>query len=50
MKKQPIVEGPTHAARFDALLTGLLKVSKTEILRREAEYKKHRAEKKKKAA
>jgi len=46
MKKQPIVEGPTHAARFDALLTGLLAVSKTEVLRREAEYKKQRAGKK----
>jgi len=32
----------THAQRFDALLTGVLSVSKTEILRREAEYKKLR--------
>jgi hypothetical protein len=38
---------PTHAQKFDALLGVVLSVPKAEILRREAEYKKLRAEKRK---
>ena len=39
---------PKHKQRFDAMLTGLFSVSKKEVLKREADYKKQRAEKKKK--
>ena len=48
MNKEPKTD--THAQRFDALLTGVLAVSKTEVLKREAEYKKQRALRKKRAA
>jgi hypothetical protein len=42
MPNEPKPDTATHAQRFDALLTGLFSVSKAEILRREAEYKKQR--------
>lgn len=47
MKTPPKPAETTHAQRFDTMLTGLFSVSKTEILRREAEYKKQRALRKK---
>jgi len=49
MKHEPAPQepGPTHAQKFDALLGRVLSVPKAEILRREAEYKKERALKKK---
>lgn len=40
---------PGHAQRFDSMLTGLFTVSKKEVLKREADYRKQRAAKKKKA-
>ena len=36
---------PTHAQKFNKLLGDLLAVPKSEILKREAEYKKQREEK-----
>lgn len=41
-KDEPVE--PTHAQKFDALLGRVLSVPKAEILRRESEYKKQRAE------
>ena len=34
------IEGPEAFARFDALVTAVMKVPHSEIVRREAEYKK----------
>lgn len=39
---------PTHAQKFDAALSQILSVSKDELKRREDEYKRQRAAKKRK--
>jgi len=44
MKAKPeYVEGPEAAARFDALVRKVLAVPHTEIVRREAEYRRQSA-------
>jgi hypothetical protein len=44
MKAKPeYVEGPEAAARFDALVRNVLAVPHSEIMRREAEYKRQSA-------
>ena len=44
MKAKPeYVEGPEATARFDALVRKVLSVPHTEIVRREAEYKRQSA-------
>ena len=44
MKAKPeYIEGPEAAARFDSLVRKVLTVPHTEIMRREAEYKRQSA-------
>jgi hypothetical protein len=41
--KEPAIEGPEVAERFDALVRKVLSVPHEEIMRREAEYKRRSA-------